>query len=640
VQGASSSPVNVPIEVVPVNSPPTLDMLDPVLPPPIWTEGDGGVPIATTETPLADPDSDLMLLCHFAILNPLDGNLESLDVTVNVPSILASYNSANATLTLRGKATVEDFNRAITSIEYMSVSTNPTEVPRLIQSECIDDEGLPNDPVITELPINPTNTPPIVDLNGPAPGYEPSISYNEDDGEVPVLPLPEDFPIIQDPDSDTMEFCQAQIHGASPDEQLAVSALPCLIESEYDASKGLLRMQGPASVEEFERLLRSMTYENTAQSFPAPSERRIVVVCNDEEGACSNSPAIHINLQNVNDPPSLSLDGSAAGNFLTEYAEGEAPVPITGEAELILEDTDSDTLRECNVMIVDAPDGDAEVLSASVPFGCQVGVQKTNPGSMFLNGPAPIEEFRHVLSTVTYQNTETNPTPGERKVRFQCIDESGGVSRSVVSLVNVRPIDEAPVVDLSGGSILGINWEDSASNIQDATLISNVRAFVVDGDSNSLAYCQVRLPGPANAGEGFSLTTELAPSIEPQWIPGAGTLFLNGPASVESFSEAIRSVCYVRRGDLPYSQVDIQVQCVDEDMHASAVATSTMHIEDFASCRATTTSTDDGDIWLHLEGTVKHSKTTTSSSPFSYGSIFSSTTDDDDDDSSSSSPSS
>ena len=172
-------------------------------------------------------------------------------------------------------------------------------------------------------------------------------------------------------------------------------------------------------------------------------------------------------------------------------------------------------------------------LSASAPLGCNVDVESSNNGNdLLLRGPAPVAEFEHVLSTLSYENIDEDPTTGTRKIRVQCIDSEGGVSETMISLVDVIPLDDAPVVDLSGTTILGFNWEDTVSDDDEVTRVAHPQATIYDTDSDTLSYCEIRLPGPANPGEGFAFADELDRDISPDWVPGSGVLYLQDRKSV------------------------------------------------------------------------------------------------------------
>jgi len=593
---------------------------DPIIPTPIWTEGTPGVLIVTTPKPISDIDSQVVSYCTFTIIDGQDGSAESLEVITGNSNILSTYQPNDYTLTLTGPASIDTFNTVVESLLYMSVTSNPTGETRNIEGICADDQGLPSESDIIEIIINPENTPPIIDLNGSNPGYSaPQITYTEDGEPIEIISLPPNTPIISDPDSDSMDNCRVKIRGATSDERLEVPSLECHVESSYDSETGVLTLQGPASIEEYEEIFRDITYVNDAQFFD-PDSRNLEIVCVDEEGACSNSPLIPIRLQNVNDPPVVALDGnSATGNYHTTFTEGDEPVRLSDD--LILFDVDSEELLQCTASIASAPDGVNEVLSASAPLGCNIDVE---PGrnSLILQGPAGVDEFANVLSTLTYENQEQDPTPGTRKI-LQCTDVDGAVSETTVALVDVIPLSDAPVVDLSGTSIIGYDWIDSLNVDDEATLIAHPFATIFDLDSETLQYCEIRLPGPANPGEGFSFNSVLDEDISPEWIPGAGVLYLHGPAPTAAYDEMIRALSYVRRSNVPYDVVDISVQCVDEALHPSNVAISSLHVNHFGYCDASSTDANAGyslDLWLHisdLHPTTTTTTTSSSSSPFS-----------------------
>lgn len=356
-------------------------------------------------------------------------------------------------------------------------------------------------------------------------------------------------------------------------------------------------MDGPASVEEFNELLSSLMYENANDDI-INEVKSAQVICTDVEGQCSNSPVVEINLIPSNDAPIIDLDSNTEGNDYSTSFHGDS-VPISSGPSVI--DSDSEFLRECTASIVSAPDGESEILTASVPFGCDVTTVNTLNG-IVLNGPAPVEEFQHVLASIEYDNLSPVPTVGERKVLVQCTDSEGAVSETSVTLINVATTG-APVVDLSGIHTQGIDWETFADFDDDSTPVGHPTSTVYDQNSLQLSYCEIRLPGPANPGEGFEIC-ELDESITPEWIPSSGVLYLHGLADVQHFAEAINNLDYVRRANVPYDIAEIEIFCVDETGIASEIATSSIHTDHYSHCGASSTTTDDHDsFWVHITDT-------------------------------------
>ena len=113
-----------------------------------------------------------------------------------------------------------------------------------------------------ESVISYVNSSVTLDLNGRAAGYDWSTAFYKEDGRVHVVP--EDVVLesqtgylnayrvrITNPVDPSHEFLSAETDGTS-------------ITAFYDAGSGVLRLAGHDSVENYQRVLASITYENTS----------------------------------------------------------------------------------------------------------------------------------------------------------------------------------------------------------------------------------------------------------------------------------------------------------------------------------------------------------------------------------------
>ena len=190
------------------------------------------------------------------------------------------------------------------------------------------------------------------------PGVPPTLTptagdlvYTEDDGPVPVDP----GLALSDPDSPALAGAAVAIGGYVPGQDLLGYALPAGLTAEFDADRGVLTFTGPAPLDTYQSLLRSVTYANASHA-PAGATRRFTFTADDGGAAGSadresvirarnDAPAVTDDavlpavLQGATAPPGQRLAGLFAGRVRDpdpgDYLAGTAVVdnPAVAEAE-------------------------------------------------------------------------------------------------------------------------------------------------------------------------------------------------------------------------------------------------------------------------------------------------------------------
>ena len=159
--------------------------------------------------------------------------------------------------------------------------------------------------------VIPVDDPPVVDLNGPDPGFDFSAGYL---GSGVPIPIADQDATITDPDSQMLAKATLKLtnrlDGAL--EILAANTLSTSITiTPYDSATGLLVLNGPETVEAFQQVLRTANYVNSAIE-PMSGTRAVEVTADDGTSTSSVVTAtIPINLDNeapvLNAPSGLVL---------------------------------------------------------------------------------------------------------------------------------------------------------------------------------------------------------------------------------------------------------------------------------------------------------------------------------------------
>ena len=280
--------------------------------------------------------------------------------------------------------------------------------------------------------IIPVNDPPRL---GGVP-VDPLL-YVEDAAVLPLLPAV----IVTDVDSPLL--ASAEVRLTNPVDGDAEWLLATTDGTGISAvfENGTLSLTGAASPGAYQQVLRSVRYWNASQD-PDPSNRRIEVKVSGVEASSPPYPLV-VQVQPINDPPDLDLNGAGAGgDFAVVFFINRGSVSIVADS-LVLNDKDNTTLKSATVRITNLKNRQAEVLSADVSQSANIK-RSYDPatGILTLSGVDSVANYQRVLLTVTYDNILPQPDSEDRVVTFTVTD---GIGESVARSAFVQLVP-APAV--------------------------------------------------------------------------------------------------------------------------------------------------------------------------------------------------
>ena len=133
---------------------------------------------------------------------------------------------------------------------------------------------------------------PVVDLNGSGAGTGFDAFYDEGDSPISIVGTSGGFAAdISDTDSTTLASATITLANVQDgtSELLAADTSGTGISAQYNANSNTLTLNGTDTLANYEQVLRSLTYENTAATL-TPAIRTVSVVVND--GATASDPAV------------------------------------------------------------------------------------------------------------------------------------------------------------------------------------------------------------------------------------------------------------------------------------------------------------------------------------------------------------
>jgi hypothetical protein len=455
---------------------------------------------------------------------------------------------ASGVLTLQGLAHVNDYETVLRTVGYNNTEEEPRPGQRNITFQATDTAGLTSKQEVLALSMKLVNDQkPIVIVGGPF-----SVTEHQDS----MTNIANGLNLI---DSDSGGFDQYQVNvtivnGYDKTDEVLNVTVPATI-SVYNVSYGLV-LGGPASVEDFRLALSSLSYRNSAEE-PNPEPRKVQITAYDGK-FMSDPVSIVVNVNLVNDLPILLLNGKAGEmDFSVEYTEGDGNILIVPPSNVSLTDNDNVTFSYATIVLTNRPDGPMERLTADVNGTKVQSEYFTDNGTLLLRGPDSDVNFEKVISTVTYENMKHSPglpNTTQRVVTYTVFD---GLNNSLIAMSRIMftAVNDAPIIDLNGGMVLGSNHTVTFHEERSPVRLTNQLMTVKDIDSNVLESVTVRIVNLQDVGQEQLYSdinsTNISQSAMVEYKPERGVLNLTGFGSPENYQTVLRSLWYVNVADEP-----------------------------------------------------------------------------------------
>lgn len=403
--------------------------------------------------------------------------------------------------------------------------------------------------------VGAAELPPVLDLNGDAPGGDFSATFTEDEGPEPIVNAT--GLTITNGEDDVLTAAEAVLTNR-PDgaiEMLAADAGATGLTVKYTSDTGKLTIKGDGSVAAYQQVLRSLTYNNLSQS-PDITDRIVTVTVSD--GPQTSAPVTStIAINGVNDAPVLDNSGDMTMTPINEddqNSNGNQVVTIIKSAETEgqdrITDVDKNSPEGFAVVEVGAANG-AWQFSTNSGITWQTFVNVSNTSAVLLDGTARI---RFV------PNTNFN---GSASFSFRAWDQSGGrpsgttgvdvsenggttafsVAIEMVTL-NILAVNDLPNVDLNGsapGKDCDVSFFEGGAPVP----IADATATITDDDNTTLSKLIVTLTNrPDGDAESLLVDTTDTNIKADAYNPSTGQLILNGPDAVTNFQTVLRRIKY------------------------------------------------------------------------------------------------
>ena len=526
------------IQIIPVNDPPvTGGVVSPIS----YTENETIV-IANQMT-LSDLDNTHMQSAKLVIDQNYEINYDQL-VFPGYSTIIGTWTSQSATLSLSGIETIEAYQTALRLIQFTHLGDNPSSAPRQISITVFDsaDNSVPITQTINMIPIN---DPSILTAVG-------ITAYTENDLPVSVIP---DIQLI-DPDNTTIHHASVRISsGYQMNEDVLIFTGAGNIMSNWVQATGELQLTGIDTLTAYENALQQISYENTSE-WPMITNRIITFVVNDHT-ADSNSLTRTIILTPVNDPPVLS-----GASQILYFSENSLAIPVA--PQLSITDVDHLTLQSAVISITPvSPSRDTmeDILAFENTENITSTWNKTL-ATLTLQGQATIAEYQQALQNVTYINVSDDPSIQARFILFQAYD---GIANSltITQTIRITAINDPPVIQ--GSSNVVLFPENGEAVILESGLT------VIDPDDRTMRNATVWFTSGYVQGQDLiKLSGGEIGSMDYSWNAESGIFTIWGTDYKDIYIAALKSIAYQHTSDNP-GQIDKQIAFTINDSKVSSV---------------------------------------------------------------------
>jgi len=511
-----------------------------------YTENDPATAIDNSLT-ITDSDDGTMVSATCQITNNYQ-NGEDILAFANGNNITGTWTPASGTISLAGGASTAFYQAALRSISYENPNEHPFSWDRTV-SWTVNDGEEDSLVVTSTIDLTPVNDVPVLS------DASDTLAYTENDPASII----DGSLTIADIDTNRMVSATIQITGNYQNGQDILAFVDTgNITGTWTAASGTMSLDGGDSLGLYEAALESITYVNTEEN-PNTGARTVSWTVNDEFDD-SNTVTSTITVAATNDLPVIA----GAGGTLA-YNEGDGTQII--DSALTITDPDNTNLDHATIQITANYDNGEDLLDFTPVGSVTLGGWNGGLGRLTLDGPDTLANFELALESVTYENTNADPSILTRTITW-IINDGTDDSVGVTSTITVAAANDAPTMT-AGGNLA--YTEGDGSQVLDATVT------VADVDDTNIEEATIQITGNYQNGvDVLAFTNQLG--IIGNWISATGVLELTGTSLVANYQTAMRSITFANPSDDPSTAGRTVAWTVNDGELSSTPATSTITI--------------------------------------------------------------
>ncbi len=290
-------------------------------------------------------------------------------------------------------------------------------------------------------------------------------------------------------------------------------------------------------------------------------------------GSLTDDDTIAITVSPVNDPPvEAGIEGAAL-----DYTENDPRTAIT--STITVSDVD-DTNIEGAVVEITGNYANGQDVLAFADTGTITGSWDAVTGRLTLTGSDTLANYEAALRSVTYQNTNDDPSTLTRTVSFTVNDGDVG-SNTITRDINVSAINDAPALDLDADDSSGQAGADYVATFTEdggPVFITDPDSSLADVDDTALQSLTVTITNLMDvATESLSAVTG-GTSISASYNSVTGVLSLTGVDTVANYQQVLRTITYDNTAQDPDATARIITFVANDGTDDSNVGTTTLSV--------------------------------------------------------------
>jgi large repetitive protein len=632
--GVDTSPAqSFTITVDPVNDAPIIDLSGPGVPgtgfAASFIEAGGAVAIVDSAgLSITDIDSTQLQGARVTISNLLDGTDELLAVNVGATGLVATYDSALGELSLSGVATLAIYQQVLRTSTYNNASTDPNQNDRQVEFVVTDAEGAPSAAATSVVSVLAVNTAPSFTAGADVTVLEDAAAYNaawatnldDGDGGGQVLTF-----VVTNNSNPGLFSTAPAVSGSTGNLSFALTpdangSASITLQLQDNGGTG----SGGSDTSAPHVLTINVTAVNDAPSYtltapPASLEdagaQLAIIASNLSAGPPDEAgQSLSFTLVQTGIDPTMSFAAGPSISPTGQLSYTAAPNAWgTASFELSLSDdggtanggvdtspaqvfqisvtpvNDAPSFTAANPPASDEDEGPVAVagwVTAFDPGPNEAGqgvaeylvVVTGNPG---LFSTAPTVSIAGDLSYASAPDAFGAATI-EVRVRDNGGTANGGVDTSAAQsfTITVNPVNDAPVLDLSGPGVPGTGFAASFTEAGGAVAIVDSAALsITDIDSTQLQGARVTISNLLDGTDELLAVNVGATGLVATYDSTLGELSLSGVATLAIYQQVLRTSTYNNASTDP-NQNDRLVEFVVTDAEGapSAAATSVVSV--------------------------------------------------------------
>jgi hypothetical protein len=322
----------------------------------------------------------------------------------------------NATLTLTGNASAAAYQTVLQSVTYQDVAGNPnTSAVRM-----------------ATIRVNDSNNSASANQNLSVVSYLSGViaTVNYLQGSPPLSIAPN--LLVTPPAGLSIQSAAVTFSNWQGEDRLAFfnsAGLPHTFTEDLNAHTARLTITGTATAADYQKLLRSVTYQDVAGN-PNTSPRVATIGVND--GTNTVSAVENVTVTKVDQPPEVQVVDSTQ---LT-YKVNSPSIAIMKMA--LVTDPDSNNLSSLTVQISSGFQAGHDMLSFVNKLGIS-GSYNASTGLLTLTGSSYVGNYRQALRAVMFQTTGSGVSTATRTFTVITTDSTNAQSTPVTRNLTVTP---------------------------------------------------------------------------------------------------------------------------------------------------------------------------------------------------------